>query len=92
MASVKFVTIILAVILQSIDSKSLNKLTVLVSQSKPFAFYENGVLKGLDVNIVENFAKKIKLIIRYIHATESLNEVFLTEDGLDNTTIAMRYS
>ena len=83
MALLKLTIIILAVILQSSESKSLNKLTVMVSQSKPFAFHENGVLKGLDVNIVENFAKKLILKVNYILANESLNYVFSTEESFD---------
>ena len=68
------------------------KITVLVSQSKPFAFYENGAFKGLDVNIVENFAKKFNLNVEYTVPHESLNKMFLAEDHFANATKAMRYS
>lgn len=58
----------------------------MVSPSKPFAFYENQSFKGLDVLIVENFAKKYKLKIKYILANESLNKQFLTESGFESVT------
>lgn len=47
---------------------------------KPFVFYENRSLKGLEVDMIENFAKKIKLGIEYIVTNESLNGVFNSED------------
>lgn len=58
--------------------ESTRKITVMVSQLKPFAFFDNGtrMLKGLDVKIVENFGKKLNLQIEYVTANESLNEVF----------------
>ena len=92
MAPLKLAIIALVVILQLTEAKSLDKLTVMMSQANPFAFHENGVFKGLEVKIVENFAKKFKLNVRYIHATESLNEMFVTEGRFVNATKAMRYS
>lgn len=58
-------------------------ITVMVSQSKPFAFYENHSLKGLDVHIMENFANRFKLQIEYILTNETLNEVFSTNDRFE---------
>lgn len=92
MSSIKFTIVIVFFTLKLVEMKSDRKITVLISQTKPFAFRENGVFKGLDVNIVENFAEKYKLKIRYIVATESLNELFSTERDFENDTKAMRYS
>lgn len=78
--------VILPLIFESSESKSISEISVMVSPSKPFAFYENGLFKGLDVNIVENFARKFKLKIQYILANESLNEIFLTEGDLESVT------
>lgn len=82
--------IALAFILQSTEAKSSDKLTVMVSQAKPFAFHENGVFKGLDVNIVENFAQKMKLSVNYILANESLNYVFGAEKRFNEFSQSIR--
>ena len=92
MAPLKLAIIALVVILQLTEAKSLDKLTVMMSQANPFAFHENGVFKGLEVKIVENFAKKLKLNVNYILANESLNEIFLTDGRFENVTEAMRYA
>lgn len=80
----KFLLFVLTFLLYSHESKSIKTITVMVSQSKPFAFYENQAFKGLDVNIIENFAKKFKLNIKYVLANESLFAVFSTPDKLNN--------
>lgn len=61
--------------------KPQNEIMVAFSQRQPFVFRsEDQVLKGLDVLIVENFAKKFQLQIKYIEFNTSLN-VMLNDEG-----------
>lgn len=60
------------------------RINVMVSQAEPFVFIDNATqkLNGLDVKIIENFAKRVNLQVNYIITNESLNEVFSTEKSL----------
>lgn len=54
-----------------------HKITVTLSERKPFVFLdENGAPKGLDVLIIENFARKLNLKIDYFIVDSSLNYIF----------------
>lgn len=65
---------------------SSRKITVMVSQSEPFAVFNNEKQKfmGLDTKIVENFGRKYHFQIEYIKANVSLKEVFGSENRTDN--------
>ena len=69
-------------ILKPSETKPIQKIRVLVSQSKPFAFYENQSLKGLEVDIIENFAKSRNAKIKYFATDAPLKEVFSIEEHL----------
>lgn len=63
------------------DVNFKQKITVALSERKPFVFHDqNGILKGLDVSIIESFAKKHNLLINYVFVNVSLNYVFTNED------------
>lgn len=81
-----FIIIILKITPRFSELKSPNKFTVLVSQTKPFAFYENHSLKGLDIEIIRNFARKFNLQIKYVILNESLNVAFSTEKRFEDFT------
>lgn len=61
---------------------SSRKITVMVSQSEPFAVFKNEKQKfmGLDTTIIGNFGKKYHFQIEYIKANESLKEIFGSEN------------
>lgn len=77
-----FPKITLLFILLPLEMISSRKITVMVSQSEPFAIFknENPKFKGLDTTIVENFGRKYHFQIEYIKANESLKEVFSSEN------------
>lgn len=63
--------------------KNSREITVMVSnQAEPFVIYESNrkLLKGFDVEIMDNFAKKLRLTVKYIMVNESLNEIFSSAD------------
>lgn len=63
-----------------------HKITVTLSERKPFVFLnENGAPKGLDVLIIENFARKLNLKIDYFIVDSSLNYIF-TDKNYFNAT------
>lgn len=58
------------------------KITVALSERRPFVILDqNGTPKGLDISIIENFAKKFHLQIDYIVINSSLNYVFANEES-----------
>lgn len=58
----------------------------MVSPAEPFAYFDakNHYLNGLDVKIINNFAKKYNLKINYVVTNENLNEAFNSENRVDN--------
>lgn len=62
--------------LQFLVINSTREITVMVAQSKPFAFYENHSFKGLEIDLLENFAKRTKLKIKYHETDENLKKIF----------------
>lgn len=52
------------------------------SAAEPFVIYdrEKGAFGGVEVKIIENFARKFSHTIAFIYANVSLNNVFSTEN------------
>lgn len=73
-----------------VESSLTREIRVMASQMKPFVFYDKNTLKGLDIDIIENFAKKFKLKVKYITKNKSLNEAFSTQDGFDRFKQSIR--
>lgn len=73
---------------QSLDVDSSAKITIMFSHRNPFVIDsdQNLLPRGLDVSIVENFAKKYKLHTKYIRSNGSLNSVFHEEQSFNNFT------
>lgn len=70
--------------------RSNKEIVVAFSKRPPFVFYdENGALRGLDVSIIENFAKKFNFRIKYNEFNESLNEVFSREETIENILVSV---
>lgn len=65
---------------QSLVSNPIQKLIIMASQAKPYVYEQKQSFRGLDIDIIENFAKKHNLKIEYVSASESLREVFGSED------------
>lgn len=56
------------------------KITVAIAEQKPFTeFDEDGVPKGLDVKIIENFAMKYHLQVDFVNINLSMNKMFASE-------------
>lgn len=67
-----------------IESKSIQKIKVMASHAIPYVIRGENSLRGLDVDIVENFAKKHELEIEYVMANQSLQEIFNTQDMIES--------
>lgn len=62
---------------------SIPSIKVALSERKPFAIVDqNGKPNGLDVQIIENFAKKLNLRLEYFFVNLSLNYVFANENNV----------
>lgn len=60
----------------SLDENLGKKISVLLSDQKPFAtLSESGASNGLDVLILNCFARRNNLLANYVHLNESLNNV-----------------
>lgn len=60
------------------------KITVALSERNPFVILnQNGAPKGLDILIIENFARKLNLQIDYFLVNISLNYIFIDEDSFN---------
>ena len=92
MLQLKWSIVILIFTLKSFEMKPFQTITVMVSQSKPFAFYENQSLKGLEVDIIENFAKRRNAKIKYIVTDAPLKEVFSSEEHFTNFSQSAAFS
>lgn len=58
---------------------------VAFSTRVPFVYRtQTGELKGLDVMIIENFATKLKLNVKYVEYNISFNEMFRKEETFEN--------
>lgn len=69
-------------------SRSKEEILVAFSVRPPFAYKDkNGILKGLDILIIENFAKKFDLQIKFIQFNESLNQMLSKEETIEKCTM-----
>lgn len=68
------------------NTKSNRSITVMASVAEPFVIYDRktSTLKGLDVDIINSFAKKHNLLVKFVLTDEKVNEVFM--DGAEITT------
>lgn len=65
----------------SLDEYLDKKLAVLLSNQKPFAtLSKSGASSGLDVLILNSFAKRNNLQANYVHLNESLNYVLAYQE------------
>lgn len=56
--------------------ESADRIVVGFAKREPFIYANKfGTLKGLDVSIMENFARKLKLKLEFVEQNFSLNEV-----------------
>lgn len=67
----------------SMESKSIEKIKVMASHRVPFVIRGENLLRGLDIDIVENFAKKHQLKMEYFTPNETLHEIFDSEDRFE---------
>lgn len=65
-----------------LDVASINQLKIMASPIEPFVIYNpnQSTLIGLDVKIIENFAKRFNLETNFIITNESLLEIFSSDD------------
>lgn len=62
-----------------------NKIAVTLSERNPFVIYNpKGNPRGLDVVIIQNFAKQFNFVIKYVFVNESLNHVFSDDKYFDS--------
>lgn len=73
-------------------TNSKQTITIMASQAKPYVYAQTKSLKGLDVDIMENFAKRQNLKIDYIIADQPLKEVFCSEDRFYNFSQTIEFS
>lgn len=77
---------------QSLNSNIMQKITVMGSHAKPYVFDGRQSIKGVDVDIIENFARKLNLKAEYIIADEPLGEVFSNEQHFENFSQSAEFS
>lgn len=65
------------------ESTKISKISVMVSLIESFAFYEKQILKGLDIDIIKNVAKKFQLEVEYIVINGTLSAIFDTSSTAD---------
>lgn len=54
-----------------------NTISVAFSKRQPFVFKDQrGKLTGIDIRIINNFAEKLNLQMKYVEYNHSLNEMF----------------
>lgn len=69
---------------ESVILNSNEEILVAFSNRPPFVYKdENGALKGLDILIIENFARKFDRRIKYEEMNKSLNEMFNQEENIE---------
>lgn len=70
--------------IQSFESNSIRKIRVMASQADPYVSYDEKSLKGLDIDIIDNFAMEFHMQVEYSITNETLKEVFSSEIRFDN--------
>lgn len=73
-------------IAEGVDAIKIPKeIFVAFSARVPFVYRsKTGKLKGLDILIIENFAKKLKFNVKYVEYNTSFNEMFSKEETFKN--------
>lgn len=69
------------------QTKTNTEIIIMYSIRQPFVMESDvrgSQLKGLDVSVVENFARKFQVKTKYIRSNESLNTVFNTEGAVQH--------
>lgn len=68
--------------IENCKSNSDRLITVLASVAEPFVIYDknSSIPNGLDVDIINNFAKQFNLQVKFLIANENLNEIFANGD------------
>lgn len=75
------------ILCEYVNDFDLNSIKVMVSMSghKPFVTYDERrmIFRGLDVNIIENFGRKIHKRIELIKTDDDLQNLFASADGMN---------
>lgn len=72
-------------IAEVVDAIKPKEIFIAFSARVPFVYRSQmGELKGLDILIIENFAKKLKFNIKYVEYNTSFNEMFSKEETFKN--------
>lgn len=68
--------------------KHTMEISVMFSKHEPFVVESNrsDMIKGLDVSIIANFARKFNLQTKYIRSNESLISAFYLENAFENVS------
>lgn len=64
----------------------------MASHAKPYVFDGGQSIKGVDVDIIENFARKFNLKVKYIIADEPLREIFSNEQHFEIFSQSFKFS
>lgn len=82
MQDLSFSILIITFLSNFIDVTSINQVTIMASPIEPFVVYNPNQSKliGLDVEIIENFAKKFNFEVKFIMTNESVLEIFSSDD------------
>lgn len=68
-----------------VENATAEEIVVAFSSRVPFVYRNQaGGLQGLDISIIENFAKRLNLKIKYIEYNSSFNEMFMKEETFEN--------
>lgn len=68
----------------TLENSSVSIISVGLSERKPFTYLnENGIPKGLDVLIMDNFAKEFNFQLEFIIINSSLNYIFTNKENSD---------
>lgn len=85
LCSILIVKIVICAILAAEVPQPQKEFSVAFSQQQPFVYRNQyNTLMGLDVFIINSFAKKFHFQIKYIEFNTSLNEMFNKEEPMEN--------
>lgn len=82
-----FLTLVLSLPLNQCKLNSRLKINVLLPRNEQYYGYDSNKLlsNNLPRKILDNFAKKFKLNIKYVTTNQTLSEIFENEDHRRNT-------
>lgn len=67
-----------------IEPQANQRISIMYSKRSPFVMQSGSAPpKGMDVSIIENFARKFNLQIDYVQSNESLNSAFFSANDYD---------